>query len=160
MQNKYVPLHQENKQIINNLKIYIMATFITDLKSKIIEKLNDYKGVRTYLCDLSGLLFESENVNGSVFCNSYKTKEFIKENFDLFGQLVEYAKDNMGINLNPFNEPEKAHVWLLLEASQSLLSQCKTVDKFWNDEREIDDELINSITEELNSLNVDEDNLF
>ena len=137
-----------------------MTTFITDLKSQIIERLNDYKGTETYLCDLSGLLFESENANGSVFCNTYKTKEFIKENFDLFGQLVEYAKDNMGITLNPFNEPEKAHVWLLLEASQSLLSQCETVDKFWNDEKEIDDELINSITEELNSLNVDEDNLF
>ena len=135
-------------------------TFYTDLRNTIIERLNDYKGTKTYLCDLSGLLFESENVNGSVFCNTYKTKEFIKENFDLFGQLVEYAKDNMGITLNPFNKPEKAHVWLLLEASQSLLSQCKTVDKFWNDEKEINDELINSITEELNSLNVDEDNLF
>ena len=137
-----------------------MTTFITDLKSQIIERLNDYKGVNTYLCDLSVLLFESENVNGSVFCNTYKTKEFIKENFDLFGQLVEYVKDDMGITLNPFNEPEKAHVWLLLEVSQSLLSQCKTVDEFWNDEKEITDELINSITEELNSLNVDEDNLF
>ena len=137
-----------------------MKTFITDLKSKIIERLNDYKGVETYLCDLSGLLFESENANGSVLCNTYKTKEFINKNFDLFGQLVEYAKDNMGITLNPFNEPEKAHVWLLLEASQSLLSQCKIVDKFWNYEKEIDDELINSIKEELNSLNVDEDNLF
>ena len=137
-----------------------MTTFITDLKSKIIERLNDYKGTETYLCDLSGLLFESENVDGSVFYNTYKTKEFIKENFDLFGQLVEYVKDDMGITLNPFNEPEKVHVWLLLEASQSLLSQCKTVDKFWNDEKEIDDELISSITEELNSLNVDEDNLF
>ena len=150
---------RKTKQLLTK-KNNIMTTFITDLKSQIIERLNDYKGTETYLCDLSGLLFESENVNGSVFCNTYKTKEFIKENFDLFGQLVEYAKDNMGITLNPFNEPEKAHVWLLLEASQSLLSQCKTVYNFWNDEKEIDDELINSITEELNSLNVDEDNLF
>ena len=135
-------------------------TFTSELIETIISRLNDYKGTKTYLCDLSMLLFESENVNGSVFCNTYKTKKFIKENFDLFAQLVEYVKDNMGMTLNPFNEPEKAHVWLLLEASQSLLSQCETVDKFWNDEKEIDDELINSITEELNSLNVDEDNLF
>ena len=137
-----------------------METFITDLKSKIIERLNDYKGVNTYLCDLSGLLFEAENTDGSVLYSIYKTKEFIKENFYLFGQLVEHAKDNIGINLNPFNEPEKAHVWLLLEASQSLLSQCKTVAKFWNDEKEINDELINTITEELNSLDIDESVLF
>ena len=101
----------------------VMTTFITDLKSQIIERLNDYKGVKTYLCDLSGLLFQSENVNGSVFCNTYKTKEFIKENFDLFGDLVEYVKDNMDYALNPFSEPEKAHVILLLEASRSILSK-------------------------------------
>ena len=137
-----------------------MKKFTTELKETIIDRLNDYKNTTVYGCDLSYTLFESENTTGSVLCNTYLTKEFIKENFDLFGQLVEYANDNMGITLNPFNEPEKAHVWLLLEASQSLLSQCETVDKFWNDEKEIDDELINSITEELNSLNVDEDNLF
>lgn len=137
-----------------------MTTFITDLKSQIIERLNDYKGSETYLCDLSGLLFESENVNGSVFCNTYKTKEFIKENFDLFGKLVEYAKDNMGINLNPFNEPEKAHVWLLLESAQSLLSQCKTVDKFWNDSKELTEELINAIVEELNSKELTDEEIF
>ena len=135
-------------------------TFTSELIETIISRLNDYKGTINYMCDLSSILFESENKDCTVLYNTYRTKEFIKENFDLFGQLVEYAKDNMGITLNPFNEPEKAHVWLLLEASQSLLSQCKTVDKFWNDEKEIDDELINSITEELNSLNVDEDNLF
>ena len=135
-------------------------TFYTDLRNTIIERLNDYINTNVYGSELAYTLFERENANGSVLCSTYKTKEFIKENFDLFGQLVEYANDNMGITLNPFNEPEKAHVWLLLEASQSLLSQCKTVDKFWNDEKEIDDELINSIAEELNSLNVDEDNLF
>lgn len=135
-------------------------TFYTDLRNTIIDRLNDYKGSNVYGSELAYTLFERENANGSVLCNTYRTKEFIKENFDLFGQLVDYVKDNMGMTLNPFNEPEKAHVWLLLEASQSLLSRCKTVDKFWNDEKEIDDELISSITEELNSLNVDEDNLF
>ena len=98
-----------------------MTTFITDLKSKIIERLNDYKGTETYLCDLSGLLFESENANGSVLYNACQTKQFIKENFDLFGDLVEYVQDNMDYTLNPFCEPEKAHVWLLLEASQSII---------------------------------------
>ena len=137
-----------------------MKKLTTELKETIIDRLNDYKNTTVYGCDLSYTLFESENTTGSVLCNTYLTKEFIKENFDLFGQLVEYANDNMVITLNPFNEPEKAHVWLLLETSQSLLSQCETVYKFWNDKKEIDDELINSITEELNSLNVDEDNLF
>lgn len=51
--------------------------------------------------------FEGENANGSVLCNTYQTKEFIKENFELFGDLVQYCKDNWDMTLNPFSEPEK-----------------------------------------------------
>lgn len=105
------------------------TNFIQDLKNTIISKLNDYSGTTNYACDLSSILFEGENVNGSVFCNTYQTKEFIKANFDLFGDLVEYVKDNMDYTLNPFQEPEKAHVWLLLEASNAILSKLPTIDK-------------------------------
>ena len=134
--------------------------FTSELIETIISRLNDYKGTETYLCDLSGLLFESENVNGSVFCNTYKTKEFIKENFDLFGDLVEYVQDNMDYALNPFSEPEKAHVWLLLEASQSILLKLPTMDKFWNDEKELTPNLIKQLTKELNALDIDDEDLF
>jgi len=136
------------------------SNFTTDLKNQIIDKLNDYSGGTYYACDLSSTLFEGENVNGSVLCNTYQTKEFIKENFDLFGDLVEYVKDNMDYTLNPFQEPEKAHVWLLLEASQSILSKLPTIDKKWNDEIELTDKMIKKLTKEINDLIIDDDNLF
>ena len=135
-------------------------TFTAELIETIISKLNDYKGTTNYMCDLSSVLFESENKNGSVLYNTYQTKKFIKENFDLFGQLVEYAKDNMGITLNPFQEPEKAHVCLLLEASQYILSKLPTIEKFWNDEKELTPKLIKQLTKELNALNIDDEDLF
>jgi hypothetical protein len=84
--------------------------FITDLKADIIDKLSDYKGSSIYAAELAYTLFEGENCSGSVFCNTWKTKEFIKENFDLFGELLEYWSDNVGETLNPFLEPEKCHV--------------------------------------------------
>jgi len=135
-------------------------TFISDLKSTIIDRLNDYAGGNYYACDLSYTLFESENINGSVFCNTYKTKEFIKANFDLFGDLVAYCKDNLDMVLNPFQEPEKAHVFLLLEASQSLLSQCKLIDENWNNEIELTDKVIKKLTKQINDLQIDENDLF
>ena len=55
--------------------------FIEDLKKLIVERLNEHEGSSIYVSDLANTLFESENANGSVFCNSYKTEEFIKENF-------------------------------------------------------------------------------
>ena len=135
-------------------------TFTAELIETIISRLNEYEGTKNYMCDLSSVLFESENTNGSVLYNTYLTKEFIKENFDLFGYLVEYVQDNMNMVLNPFSEPEKAHVILLLEASQSILSKLPTIDKFWNDEKELTPKLIKQLTKELNALDIDDEDLF
>ena len=134
--------------------------FITDLKKTIIERLNDYKNTNVYGCDLAYTLFEGENANGSVLCNTYLTKEFIKNNFDLFSDFSEYYKNNFGDNLNIFAEPEKSHVILLLESSVMVLSQLETVNEFWNDSKELTEELINSIVEELNKLELTDEEIF
>ena len=135
-------------------------TFYTDLRSTIIDRLNDYEGSNVYGCDLAYTLFEDENANGSVLCNTYQTKEFIKNHFDLFADLAEYYKDNFGKSLNIFAEPEKTHVILLLESSAVVLSQLKTVNEFWNDSKELTQELINSIIEELNELKLTDEEIF
>ena len=135
-------------------------TFTSELIETIISRLNDYKGTINYMCDLSSILFEGENADGSVLYSTYQTKEFIKENFDLFGDLVEYVKDNIGMTLNPLLEPEKAHVILLIEASQSILSKIPTIDKYWNDKKELTPKLIKQLTKELNALNIDDEDLF
>ena len=135
-------------------------TFYTDLKNTIIERLNDYKGSDVYGCDLAYTLFEGENANGSVLCSTYKTKEFIKNNFDLFADFSEYYKDNFGESLDIFAEPEKAHVILLLESAQMVLSNLNTVNEFWNDSKELTEELINSIVEELNKLELTDEEIF
>ena len=135
-------------------------TFYTDLRNTIIDRLNDYKGSDVYGCDLAFTLFEGENANGSVLCNTYLTKEFIKNHFDLFADFSEYYKDNFGESLDIFAEPEKAHVILLLEAAQVVLSNLNTVDEFWNDSKELTQELINSIVEELNKLELTDEEIF
>jgi uncharacterized protein YjbI with pentapeptide repeats len=131
------------------------ATALDSIKSDIIERLNDYKGGTYYGCDLAYKLFEGENANGSVFCNTYKTVEFIKANFELFGELVEYYQDNFSETLNPFTEPEKTHVILLLEASQSILSKCDFIDRNWNEQFELTETAIEEITEQVNDFNGD-----
>ena len=135
-------------------------TFYTDLRNTIIDRLNDYKGSDVYGCDLANTLFEGENANGSVLCNTYKTKEFIKNHFDLFADFSEYYKDNFGESLDIFAEPEKAHVILLLEAAQVVLSNLNTVNEFWNDSKELTEELINAIIEELNKLELTDEEIF
>lgn len=135
-------------------------TFFTDLRNTIIERLNDYKNTNVYGCDLAYTLFEGENADGSVLCNTYLTKEFIKNNFDLFADFSEYYKDNFGDSLNIFAEPKKAHVILLLEAAQIVLSNLDTINEFWNESKKLTEELINAIVEELNKLELTDEEIF
>ena len=135
-------------------------TFYTDLRNTIIDRLNDYKNTDVYGSDLAYTLFERENANGSVFCNAYKTKEFIKNNFDLFADFSEYYIDTFRESLDIFAEPEKAHVILLLESAQMVLSNLNTVNEFWNESKELTEELINAIIEELNKLELTDEEIF
>ena len=135
-------------------------TFYTDLRNTIIERLNDYKNADVYGSGLAYTLFERENANGSVLCNTYLTKEFIKNNFDLFADFSVYYKDTFCDSLDIFAEPEKAHVILLLEAAQMVLSNLNTVNEFWNESKELTEELINAIVEELNSLELTDEEIF
>jgi len=123
--------------------------FITDLKADIVSRLSDYEGQSIYACDLGMTLFEGENCNGSVFCNTWETKEFIKENFDLFGELIEYWSDDVGESLNPFYEPEKCHVILLIESARSILAGCKLVDEKWNDKITLTPAVIKKLTKQV-----------
>ena len=135
-------------------------TFYTDLRNTIINRLNDYKGTEVNGSDLAYTLFEGENADGSVLCSTYQTKEFIKNNFDLFVDFSEHYKNTFGESLNIFAEPEKAHVILLLEAAQMVLSNLNTVNEFWNDSKELTEELINSIVEDLNKLELTDEEIF
>lgn len=144
----------------NTTAAQVEANFINDLKNDIKNRLSDYSGNSYYACDLAYTLFEGENVNGSVFCNTYKTKQFIAANFDLFGQLVEHCMNNMDMTLNPFSEPEKAHVILLLEASQAILSKLPLIDKKWNEKIELTTRTIKTLCKQLDDLEIYEEDLF
>ena len=136
------------------------TTFVSEFKTTIKDKLQDYAGGTHYACDLAYTLFEGENANGSVLCNTYQTKEFIKANFDLFGDLVKYCEDNMDMVLNPMLEPEKAHVILLLESAQTILSKLPFIDENWNEQIELTDEVIQTLTEQLDDLELTDENIF
>ena len=137
-----------------------MKKFTTELKETIIDRLNDYKNTTVYGCDIAYTLFESENATGSVLCNTYLTKEFIKQNFDLFGDLVQYVENNIDVVLNPFKEPEKSHVWLVMEGGCSLLSRLDFMLNNWDNKFKLTDEVIKEITKQLRELNINDEDLF
>lgn len=50
-------------------------------KNVALEKLDEYVGSNTYLCDLDYMLTERENANGSWYCSTYKAEKDVQEWF-------------------------------------------------------------------------------
>lgn len=126
---------------MKTLKNYIIDETILNLKEQ--------EGRTVYACDIGYTVFESANVDGSYTYSTYKATQWVKKYFDSLGEIVDELKSN-GIDApNPFDEPEKFQVCILLEGSQYLFSKCETIDENWNDEIELTPKIIRKICKEL-----------
>ena len=126
---------------MKTLKNYIIDETIYNLKER--------EGETVYACDLAYTVFEGANVDGSYTYSTYKATQWVKKYFDSLGEIVDELKSN-GIDApNPFDEPEKFQVCILLEGSQYLLSKCETIDENWNNEIELTPKIIRKICKEL-----------
>lgn len=136
---------------MENTKIENYVDFIKDFA---IDELNDRLGNNFYSCDLAHELTESINIDGSYTYSTYLAKQYIKEWFDEAGEIYQYQIDNYGQALyNPFEEPEKFHVCMIIEGVSALLNSCEFIQENWNDEIELTEENVNTIIEQINEIN-------
>lgn len=124
------------------------------VKDLIIDRLEDYKNVSVYACDLAYTLFENENIDGSFTCSTYWSKELIKKYFDDFATLYDEFIFNMGNEnaINVFEEPEKFIVIMLLECSNMLIGQLEFTHKNYDKQIKLDNKTINKIIKELKGV--------
>jgi hypothetical protein len=126
-----------------------MKTLRDYIITETIENLKELEGLEVYGADLAYKIFESANVDGSYTYSTYKAKQWIKSYFDELGEIVEELKNNGLDAPNPFDEPEKFHVVILLEGASYLIGQCQTVNEFWDEEKTLTKKIINKICKEL-----------
>lgn len=132
----------------NKIKEYVI--------DQLIDKLYDYEDVESYGCDLAYTLYEGENADGSITYSTYEAKQWISKYFDDLDEIVEelnfqFGKDFMA-NYNPFENPERFMVVIVIEVASYLLGQCKTIEKNWNNEFKLIKSKINKIKKELEEL--------
>lgn len=132
------------------------------IKKHLIESIENYQGSTVYGCDLAILLTESENVNGSFFCSTYKTKQHLKKFDEVCGEFVEYYFDNFGEQpANYFTEPEKFHVQMIIISSEILVGNLpifrtspldETGCDLWNEKITLDKKMINKIKRQIKAF--------
>lgn len=125
-------------------------------KEHIKDNIENYENEHVYACDLANHLTEAINIDGSATYSTYKAKEYIKFWWDEASDYFQYEKDNFGENLhNPFERPEAFHVCMIIQGVSSLLYQCSTIDKHWNDEIELTPKHIKKILKEIENLEIE-----
>ena len=124
------------------------------VKDIILDELDCYKGLEVHGCDLAYQLLEEYRVDGVYFYNNHKATEFIKENFEDFGEIVEELKYTFGEENIPnvFEYPDKFCVVCFLEVASYLLCSCKFVETNWNNDFVIVDGAISIIKNELKEV--------
>ena len=138
---------------MKNLEKATRQNFCDYTKDYLLNQLEDYKGCKSYACDLYILLTEGINADGSATYSTHEAKEYIKEWFEEAGEYYEYAKDNFGeVFNNPFENPEAFMVEMIIQGVSSLLSDVPTILDNWNDEIEITDELIEEIKKHISTI--------
>ena len=120
------------------------------------DKLNDYEGIEVYGCDLAYTLYEGENADGVIFYSTYESKEWIKEHFEDLDEIIEELNFQFGTEymakFNPFSEPDRFVLIVVIEVASYLLGCCKTVEKNWNNQFKLTKNKIDKIIKELEEI--------
>lgn len=91
-----------------------------------------------YVSDLAFYMFESESVNGSITCSTYKAKQWIQEHFFEISEIYEDIEEMT--DENPFKNPESFMVSVVLYVANNIIQDCPI---FKNKERVyIDEDII------------------
>ena len=118
-----------------------MKRYLNDLEKDVLERmidhLDDLEGRDGYVSELAFTLFEGENIDGSMTYSTYKAEQWIAEHFHDLGDVVEDMAADWDITPNPFSNPEKFMVQVVLYMAEELVYESDYLRR-GRDEEEID----------------------
>lgn len=131
----------------------VFEDYDTYCKNYILDSIDDHEGESVHMSDLDSLLIKSDDMTGSITCNTWRAQQYIKEWFESMTDFYEHAKDQYdGPIHNPFESAEAFMVEAVASGIRSILSQCDTVDENYNDELELTPKIIKQIKKEVSEV--------
>lgn len=136
------------KQLNNFKNSGLSSDIYTWACDYILDHIDDFEGNSCYACELSDELTMIPNINCIYEEDSIG---FIGKHFREAGEVYRYLNNELEMDCNPFEEPEKFVVCWLIHAVECVLSYIPIIEDNWNDEIEITPEVIAEIKEYLYS---------
>lgn len=128
---------------MNELEKWVMG--------EMIDKLQEFEGVKTYPSDLAYMLFEEANCNGSYTFSTFEAVQWCNKYFEQLGDVVEDYSHEFGVTpSNVFLFPERFQVEIILFLAPHLVELSAYVNDRINDDDEfiLTDEVIEVIEKE------------
>lgn len=130
------------------------------IRNYIFDRLDGMKDRNIYIGDFSNYLYESDNVTGSITCNSKESQENLMEYREYFEHVVAYYKENFGeqsagqLALDLMSRPETAECFLVFTYVDAILNNFLGSHKYkgkdiWDERMTIDQDFIDWIREHL-----------
>ena len=117
------------KNVLNDLE--------KDVLSRMIDNLDDLEGRDGYVSELAFTLFEYANIDGTMTYSTYKAEQWIAAHFHDLADMVEDMAADWDITPNPFSNPEKFMVQVVLYLAEQLVYKSDYLLR-GRDEEEID----------------------
>lgn len=124
-------------------------TLYEQVKEFLLDEIENYEGFYEYGCDIAYLVTSGINANGTVEFSTKGTIEKIANNFEEYGSVFEYMKDNFGDVVNPFDNPEQFDAQAYDIIAGQILSQVPVIDKNWNEQFILTEEVIKQIQQHI-----------
>lgn len=129
-----------------------MTNFTDEIKNFVIDRLNDYENLEFYGCDLASELTMNENKDGCYYIYTEDALNFIRENWTQAAETWKYFNDDLGMSINPFEDPTAYTFYMLDYGVNELLNSLDFVSDNWDDEITLTRENIDKLTQEINNL--------
>lgn len=108
-----------------------------DVLTRMIGALDDMEGRDGYVSELAFTLFEYANMDGTMTYSTYKAEQWIATHFHDLADVVDDMVENWNITPNPFANPEKFMVQVVICLADQLIYESDYLRR-GRDEEEID----------------------
>ena len=110
--------------------------FIAFCKDIINDEIDNLTEKSVYISDLSFVMTEYMNTNGTFTFSRDKAIEIINEWWDDAADYLEFEEFNIGkITSNPFRNPEGFLVTMVIYGTDMILQRCEIVEKLWDKQK-------------------------
>ena len=129
--------------------------FLEDARDFTYDKIDELdEGFGFYNGDLPGLLMEYDWANNTITFSAQKARDYIDEHPQAASETYDFLHNELGVDINVFDEPEQFHIAMFELGVGLILNQCPFIQDASFDEIYLDAESKAQLLSEIENVDL------